>query len=635
MGKPFKKEIERLSDTIMWANDQPIEKLSGFILDQSRNPLFVIGSGGSLSACYFAAGLYQKNGIMAKAITPLELYYSKEAIKNSKVLFISSGGKNADILFGFNIAIQQEPQSIMTLCMRPNSPLSKLANKYSISNALDFDIPSRKDGFLATNSLVAYFIILYRAFGYSFSNDYNSSIDDKFKREIDEFTGLLSPIHTLTVLYGGWGQPIAYDLESKFTEAALGNIQLSDYRNFGHGRHHWFAKRENDSAIVALVTPEEEKIAEKTICLIPKHIPTLVIRSKVNTPSSGIDLLIKSFFLVNSFGELQKIDPGKPGVPEFGRKLFNLKYSSFYKLKSYNKNSDEILHILRKTRAKTFSELGDNEKTFWIDKYKCFVNGLKSTSFGIVILDYDGTICSAADRLTGISEEMKCELLRLLKQNIIIGVATGRGKSVREEFVKFIPEILRENVVIGYYCGADIGSLTDTSLPLRKSKTNKVLVTFYNDILKLKSSFEAIIPEVRPNQITISFHPSDNNGRLRALIRTLVSKPEYSQLEMLESTHSVDIIVKPLVSKLNIIKLAVEKAIKNSKSINYLCIGDRGQWPGNDYELLSSPSSLSVDEVSNDPDTCWNISSLGLKNYDATLEYLKRLQIKDGNLNFI
>lgn len=106
MGKPFKQEIELLSDTIKWAKNQQIEILSDFLLNQSRYPLFIVGSGGSLSACYFAASLFQKFGLMAKAITPLELYYSKEAIKNSRVLFISSSGKNADILFGFNIAIQ-------------------------------------------------------------------------------------------------------------------------------------------------------------------------------------------------------------------------------------------------------------------------------------------------------------------------------------------------------------------------------------------------------------------------------------------------------------------------------------------------------------------------------------------------
>jgi HAD superfamily hydrolase (TIGR01484 family) len=635
MGKPFKKEIERLSDTIEWAKNQSIEKLSGFLLNQSREPLFIVGSGGSLSACYFAASLYQKQGIMAKAITPLELYYSKEAIRNSKILFISSSGKNADILFGFKIAIQQEPQHVVTICMKLNSPLSYLARKYSICLPLEFEIPSKKDGFLATNSLVAYFVILYRAFGYSFINYSNSLLDNKFNRDIDVFTKSLSPIPTITVLYGGWGQPVAYDIESKFTEAALGNVQLSDYRNFGHGRHHWFAKREKNSAIIALVTPEEDQIAAKTIGLIPTHIPTLIIRSRENSPASSIELLIKSFHLINSYGELQKIDPGRPGVPEFGRKLFNLRFSSFYKALKTDKKSEEILHILRKTRAKTFSELKENEKIFWRNKYKIFINRLKNTPFGIVILDYDGTLCSAENRFSGISEEMKSELIRLLKQDITVGIATGRGKSVREELVKFIPEKLRENVVIGYYNGSDVGFLTNHSLPQKNSKTNKILNSLFEDLKNLKYLFEPIDLELRPNQITIKFLSKFSNFRLNELVRILISKPKYSQLEMLESSHSIDVIVRPKVSKLNIISTCIENAQRHLKSENYLCIGDRGQWPGNDFELLSSPYSLSVEEVSFDPETCWNISSVGFNNSEATIEYLKRLQIKNGNLNFI
>jgi fructoselysine-6-P-deglycase FrlB-like protein len=163
--------------------------------------LFIVGSGGSLSACHFAAILYQKNGLMAKAITPLELHYSKDAIKNSRVLFISSSGKNADILFGFNIAIQQEPHRIFTLCMKLNSPLSKLALKYSISSPLDLNIPSKKDGFLASNSLVAYFVILSKAFGYSMPEDFNSTLNNNYKAEIEDFTKKITPFHTLTILW--------------------------------------------------------------------------------------------------------------------------------------------------------------------------------------------------------------------------------------------------------------------------------------------------------------------------------------------------------------------------------------------------------------------------------------------------
>jgi len=62
--------------------------------------LIAIGSGGSLSACSYAVLLHQQFGGIAKALTPLELNYSKSVIKDINLLFISASGKNTDILFG-------------------------------------------------------------------------------------------------------------------------------------------------------------------------------------------------------------------------------------------------------------------------------------------------------------------------------------------------------------------------------------------------------------------------------------------------------------------------------------------------------------------------------------------------------
>ena len=63
-----------------------------------------------------------------------------------------------------------------------------------------------------------------------------------------------------------------------------------------------------------------------------------------------------------------------------------------------------------------------------------------------------------------------------------------------------------------------------------------------------------------------------------------------------------------------------------------LCIGDKGIWPGNDFELLSTTYSLSVNEVSIMPESCWNIAKVGSKNIKATLEYLNNLEIVDKSI---
>jgi hypothetical protein len=45
---------------------------------------------------------------------------------------------------------------------------------------------------------------------------------------------------------------------------------------------------------------------------------------------------------------------------------------------------------------------------------------------------------------------------------------------------------------------------------------------------------------------------------------------------------------------------------------------------------LATEYSLSVDQVSSDPDTCWNLASPGIKNKDATLEYLRAIAVKEN-----
>ena len=57
---------------------------------------------------------------------------------------------------------------------------------------------------------------------------------------------------TTLVLHGPSTRIGAVDLESKFTEAALGHLQLADYRNFAHGRHNWLAKRGETSSVLFL-----------------------------------------------------------------------------------------------------------------------------------------------------------------------------------------------------------------------------------------------------------------------------------------------------------------------------------------------------------------------------------------------
>ena len=75
-----------------------------------------------------------------------------------------------------------------------------------------------------------------------------------------------------------------------------------------------------------------------------------------------------------------------------------------------------------------------------------------------VVLDYDGTLCDEADRCKGLSTPVARELVRLLRAGVMLGFATGRGKSVKVALRKQIPKKYQSRVVVGYYNGGDIAA---------------------------------------------------------------------------------------------------------------------------------------------------------------------------------
>lgn len=629
MGKPFNKELEKLEETYNWALNVQIPDLESLKHNLTGKPLFVVGSGGSLSACALFSLLHQFNGSISNFVTPLDLQYSKNAItRSTNVVFISASGKNTDILFAFDAILEKEPENITSICLKKGSPLSKKASKYSIGNTIELDNPAGKDGFLATNSLIAYFTIISRL--YSEKQKIKTFLPDtSYLKSLQTFAKNLHKDFTLKVLYAGWGKPVALDVESKFSEAGLGNVILADYRNFGHGRHNWFDKKPEQSAIIALITPEEEDLANKTLALLPKKIPVLKIFTKYLGSAASIDLLVKSFYLAEEIGRLRKIDPGRPGVPSYGSKLYNLRYSSLYnKNKSSSISEKAALAISRKIGNIVENVNEHKQLPLWDKAYEAFVEKLHSTSFKGIILDYDGTICSSKDRKNGPGLRTQEQLNKFLKAGILIGVVTGRGKSVRTDLQKFILKEYWPQVVIGYYNGSQIGTLNDDGLPLTEDKKiASNILTEINNLLLSEATIKPFIKEatLRPQQLTIEFNDKSVSDIIKSIIiDSLKTKYPFS-IQVLESSHSVDIIPSS-VSKISIIQACRNLLNDATKKYNFLCIGDRGKWPGNDYQLLGSDFSLSVDKVSADPHTCWNLSSVGNNCVEATTEYFDAIK---------
>lgn len=133
---------------------------------------------------------------------------------------------------------------------------------------------------------------------------------------------------------------------------------------------------------------------------------------------------------------------------------------------------------------------------------------------------------------------------------------------------------------------------------------------------------------LRLPQVTIEPGPDANSDELWNLLQHQVYAVGMPGVTAVRSSHSMDVLA-PGVSKRSVVD-RVRKLTGGVADAPILCVGDRGLWPGNDFSLLGTPYSLSVDEVSPDPGSCWNLAPPGRCGLSATLNCLERLKA-DGD----
>jgi len=636
MGKPYQNELSVLPDTYVRAMTLEIDPLLAAIAASAQKSLVAVGSGGSLSAAEFAASLHQHYACrVARAMTPLELINVGNRHFDASFLLFSAGGANKDILSVFRHLARLEPHRLAVLTAKTGTPIGKLAEQFQFVDKIEFSLPNKKDGFLATNSLIAFSVLVARAYGTVFKalelppNTFGELLHPnetlvQFCSELKVQCARLWERNNLVILYSPSLLSAARDLESKFTEAALNPVQIADFRHFAHGRHHWLAKQGASTSVLALVDKQDADLAASTMGLLPKEIPQTQLNFDGGPICSQLKALCTGLFIAGFAGQVRGIDPGRPGVPPFGRKIYHLGPGE----KRQRPWSDQIsLPVARKLGA-TNSELpGDYLSKTWAAHHKLFVQKLDAQIFHGLILDYDGTICDDRHRFDGPHREIIKPILRLLARGVPVGIATGRGDSARRDLRKCIPSKLWPRVLVGYQNGAQIGRLNDDSCPKTfeetgsKNNLHSLLAALTSDdrlqeLAKVASSGFQI--SIRPNPVTsVEF--------VWSLVQELISKTGNTKVQLVCSGHSIDVLPEG-VSKLQVL-VALKKAHNLKDETAVLCIGDRGRWPGNDYELLSAPNSLSVDEVSNDPATCWNLAAAGHRGSQATLDYLNAIKL--------
>ena len=87
-----------------------LNPLRSFLFSNPSEPLIATGSGGAETAGEFAALLYGARGGVATSMTPYTFNsLSDAALKTAKILLVSKGGHNNDIVFATRRALEVNP----------------------------------------------------------------------------------------------------------------------------------------------------------------------------------------------------------------------------------------------------------------------------------------------------------------------------------------------------------------------------------------------------------------------------------------------------------------------------------------------------------------------------------------------
>lgn len=346
MAKTFNrydKVLSKLPGTLEWSHIQDVSKVREFLTAPDGLPRIFLGSGGSLSAAQLAMQLSVESGIVAAAMTPYQYIFSAWSKLPAKVFLFSAGGRNVDALNSYKTAHQNPMQEFGGMLMCTPSLLENQMTEDGEHNAFVYELQNG-DGFLATNSLLAFYSLLLRIYR---NDDVTITDWESFEtigQSLKVFIGSTYALPTddwdehdaalyaaretdrFYVLYSPDTMPIAMDLESRFSEGSVGCIQISDYRNFAHGRFNWFHQRKGQTAIIALVTPESAKMAGAMLAELPTDIPVMRLTTDKRGSEGTLELLLKGMYLSKYLGLRWGLDIGAPNVAEFGKALHRMDF---------------------------------------------------------------------------------------------------------------------------------------------------------------------------------------------------------------------------------------------------------------------------------------------------------------------
>ena len=315
-----RQTLQAVIDQTLSADLDPIRE---FLFSNPSQPLIATGSGGAETSGDFAALLYGARGGVATSVSPYTFNsFSDAALKTSKILLVSKGGHNNDIVFATRRALDVNPDN--TVAINFSGSDRNEARKLFLKAGSDksFVVPMKgvHDGFVSSGTSLSYFSIFTRVFQPDVDLEKYKAVPERpFTLCLNNGSPLvpedLKSVNSYVVLQGSWGRPVADNLEGKLVECGLAQAGVYDYRNYCHGRFIFTSNHLKDSAVILFVSPRERDIAERTRRYLPESTTLVIIETEYDAPEASLDLLIRSTEFFHVLCSTTGVDPESPKNP--------------------------------------------------------------------------------------------------------------------------------------------------------------------------------------------------------------------------------------------------------------------------------------------------------------------------------
>lgn len=585
--------LQRVLDSLLWT------------------PTWYVGNGGTMAVAQYAAELQnERTGQPAVATTSLGFATTRVAGR-SAVIVISAGAKHPDTEATVRAALDRSLARVVLVTERERSELTG-AFTASQLEVITLRRPGPRDGFLATNSVLN----ISTSFAAACTAEMPTTLPSLTERS--NATIRLGDDVVILATGGTWAA--ATDLETRLIETGLATVQKTDFRNFAHGRHLGLSRMADHVSVIAMSDARTDTLAEATLALLPPGIPRLHFNSSAGHPVAHLDLMVRSMHLAGVVADGAGFDAARPEVPAFGRQLYRLDS------RRHVATDEPAPGIVAKLEAavvpvtqRTLDHFGQQRRN-WL-------RVIRETPIASLLVDYDGTVCETAGRFDPPSEPVCTAFIRLLRHGVPVGFVSGRGTSLPEALRAWIPPELQNRVVVGLYNGAVVGPLDrpetligDGRGPFAPTGHARRLV---REVERIAHRYDGSVT-VRPLQVSVE--PNLSGAilwpALTKAVEELISRHASGKtaVKVVRSAHSLDLV--PATTSKNAVRGDLS-ALQRMQG-RTLAVGDRGGLGGNDFELLAfDPFTLSVDQVSGDPRTCWNLTSDGRRGPDLLSRYLQ------------